>query len=198
MKYINQLEYAHIPYRTFALCEEYTEEQRQRTVAKSGCGPCSVCMMVEMLTTEQLDIAECIRISEACVANHSRGTDLKILGPVIAENFGLSYAQTNDSEVAIAHLQQGGQVVVHVAVPAGKEIGLFTKSGHFMLLTATDGKEFCILDPSYTPEKFKIPERIGKVDESHAPYLYCDVKTLHAETKEGEGVVKYHLFARKR
>ena len=83
---------------------------------------------------------------------------------------------------------------MHVGAPEGG-IGLFTKHGHYILITATDGERFCILDPSYTPEKFTIPERVGKVDTAHAPFLYCDVKTVH---KEGRINRKYyHLFSRK-
>ena len=86
---------------------------------------------------------------------------------------------------------------MHVGVPEGQEIGLFTKGGHYMLLVSTDGKEFCILDPSYSDEKFKIPERVGRVDESRAPYLYADVETVHSETRVGVKT-KYHMFKRKR
>ena len=63
-------------------------------------------------------------------------------------------------------------------------------------LIATDGAEFCILDPSYTAQKFKTPDRIGKVDESKAPYLYCDVHITHAEAHDAKP--KYHLFSRSR
>jgi hypothetical protein len=154
--------------------------------------------MLELLTEKTLDIEECIRISEECGANHSVGTDMTILGPVIAEKYGVVYTRSSDLNEAIGHIQCGGVIVVHVKVQQGAEIGLYTKGGHYMLLVATDGKEFCFLDPSYTPEKYLIPERIGKVDVSHAPYLYSDVEILHSETNYKEGGVKYHMFARKR
>ena len=121
---------------------------------------------------------------------------MNILGPVIAEKFGISYSKTSDLDEAIKHVQAGGVIVAHVGVPECKEIGLFTKGGHYILLVSTDGHEFCILDPSYTPEKFTIPERAGRVNFENAPYLYCDVNTVDSETKLGR--VKYHLFARKK
>ena len=89
MRYINQLAYRHIPYRTNVCNPEYTDEMRQRNVALSGCGPCSVCMMIDLLTDRSLDVAECIKISEECVANHHVGTDMSVLGPVISEKFDL-------------------------------------------------------------------------------------------------------------
>ncbi len=196
MKYVNQLEYAHIPYPTRTKQPEYAPKGMNSTVRSSGCGLCSVCMAIDVLTDKTLEIEECVRISMECAANHSRGTDMNVLGPVIAEKFDVEYAKTSDLAEAIAHLQGGGVIVVHVGVPEGAEIGLFTNGGHYMLLISTDGKEFCFLDPSYTDEKFKIPERAGRVNEENAPYLYCDVNTVDSEAKHDK--VKYHLFSRKK
>ena len=195
MKYINQLIHRDIPYHTNVRKEGVSEIDRIRSVAQSGCGLCCVCMMIDQLTNMTLTIEDCVKISEECVANHSTGTDMKVLGPVIAEKYKLNYSETNELSEAIAHLQCGGHIIAHVVVPEGKDIGLFTKGGHYISLISTDGKEFCILDPSYTADKFHIPERIGRVNDSHAPYLYCDVNTVHAETKEGK--IKYYLFSRK-
>ena len=132
----------------------------------------------------------------ATLDNHGVGTDMSILGPVIAEKFGLSYSKTNDLEVGIEHLRAGGVIIAHVGIPKDATIGLFTKSGHYISLISTDGKEFCILDPSWSEEKYKIPERLGRVNEDNYPYLYCDVNTVHSETKPGR--TKYHLFSRKK
>jgi hypothetical protein len=196
MKYINQIEYPHIPYPTRVKQEEYAPNGRNTSVRQSGCGLCSVCMAIDLLTDKTLEIEECVRISRECVANYARGTDMNVLGPVIAEKFDVAYSKTSDLSEAISHLQKGGVIVVHVGIPEGKEIGLFTKGGHYMLIISTDGKEFCFLDPSYTEEKFKIPERAGRVNENNAPYLYTDIATMDSETKPGK--VKYHLFSRKK
>ena len=196
MKYINQLEYAHLPYPTKIKLENIPEEKKKTTVRSSGCGLCCACMTVDLLTDKSLDIEECVRIAEGCLANHGVGTDMSILGPVIAEKFGLSYSKTNDLEMAIEHLRAGGVIIAHVGIPKDATIGLFTKSGHYISLISTDGKEFCILDPSWSEEKYKIPERLGRVNEDNYPYLYCDVNTVHSETKPGR--TKYHLFSRKK
>lgn len=195
MIYLNQLDYAHIPYRT-NVKKDIPPEQMMRNVRKSGCGLCCVCMTVDALTTETLSIEDCVRLSEDCVANHSTGTDMNVLGPVVAEKFGLEYTKTSDLSEAIEHLRKGGKIIAHVGVPEGKEIGLFTKGGHYISLIATDGENFTILDPSYTPEKFHIPEREGRVNDAAAPFLYCDIHILDSETKPGR--VKYHLFARRK
>ena len=195
MKFVCQLDYAHIPYHT-NVSKDIPEEKKLRTVRLSGCGLCCTCMAIDYLTDTTLDIEECVRISESVVANHSTGTDMNVLAPHIAEKFELAYSKTSDLDEAVRHLQCGGVAIAHVGVPTGKEIGLFTKGGHYILLISTDGKDFCILDPSYSAEKFTIPERAGKIDESNAPYLYADIHTVDGEAKPGR--VKYHLFARKR
>ena len=195
MRYINQFNYRHVPYPTRTKVENATEEQRNTTVSQSGCGLCCVCMMVDLLTDTTLEIEECVKISQDCIANHSVGTDMSILAPVIAEKYNLDYRNTDDMKEAIAHLQRGGQIVAHVGVPEGQEIGLFTKGGHYISLIGTDGESFCILDPSYKPGKFDVPERAGKVNDAHAPFLYCNVKTLDAEGRIGQPT--YHLFSRK-
>ena len=196
MRYVNQLEYPHLPYPTKIKMEGIPEEKKKTTVRSSGCGLCCSCMTVDLLTDKTLDIEKCVRISEGCLANHSTGTDMTILGPVIAEKYGLTYSKTNDLDEAISHLRAGGAIIAHVGIPKDASIGLFTKSGHYISLISTDGKEFCILDPSWSPEKYKIPERIGRLNEDNAPYLYADVHTVHSETKPGR--TKYHLFARKK
>ena len=194
MKYVNQLEYPHLPYPTKLKMQNIPEEKKKTTVRSSGCGLCCACMTVDLLTDRELGIEECVKIAEECGANHSVGTNMSILAPVIAEKFGLIYTKTNDLDEAITHLRDGGAIIAHVGIPDGAPIGLFTKSGHYIFLISTDGEEFCILDPSWSPEKYKIPERIGRVNEVNAPYLYCDVNTVHSETKPGR--TKYHLFAR--
>lgn len=193
MKYVNQLDYPHIPYLVEVKNSDATPERRNRTVAQSGCGLCSACMIVDLLTDTSLSVEECVRISYECGANWSFGTDMSILAPVIAEKYGLTYERTDDPAVAVAHLQKGGRIIAHMGVPEGRSIGLFTKGGHYVVLFATDGERFTVLDPSYTPDKFTIPERVGRVDTSKAPFLLCDVGVFDSETR-GEGRISYHLF----
>ena len=194
MKYLNQLEHRHIRYEHNV--ENGGVPEERRNVATSGCGLCCACMMVDILTDKELTIEECVELSVGCAANYKVGTSMRRLGPVVAEKFGLDYAETNELSVVIEHLRNGGQAIALVGVPEGCEIGLFTKSGHYINLISTDGKEFCILDPSYTPTKYTIPERDGKVNFDNAPYLYCDVNIVQSELKPER--VGYYLFSRKK
>ena len=191
MHYLNQLEYPHIPYPTHVS----TPQPKNTTVASSGCGICTVCMMVDLLTDKALEIEECVRISQENIANHKSGTDMSILAPVISEKFGLDYKSTRDKKEVISEIMRGAVVVAHVGVPEEKERGLFTLGGHYVLIVSTDGERFCILDPSYKTNKFTGEDRFGLVDDSHAPYLYCNTDVFDGEIKPGK--IGYHIFSRK-
>lgn len=196
MKYLNQLEYAHIPYRTNTRDDSVPEEEKNSTVALSGCGLCCVAMTVELLTDKELSLTECVRLAEESGASHAVGTDMNVFGPIIAEKFDLEFIPNKDLEAAVAHLRDGGVIIGYMGVPEGCDVGLFTESGHYVCVISTDGEEFCFLDPSYSPEKFLHPKRIGRVKTSHAPYLYCDIKTFDSETRPNR--VKYFMFRRKK
>ena len=194
MLYLNQLEYRHIPYITHTKDDDIID--KVYNVARSGCGLCCLCMMVDQLTTKVLPIEECVKLSETVGANYGAGTDMSMLAPVVAEKFGVEYRPCNDVEEAVRHLQAGGHVIMHVTKQPNGEPGLFTKGGHYISLIASDGEEVCILDPSFTPDKFHTPEREGKVNDKNAPFLYCHKSILPPEAKPDR--VQYHLFARKR
>ena len=198
MKYINQLDYPHIPYYTDAKNPDKTEEEKIRTVAKSGCGLACACMMIDQLTSSELKIEDCVKLSEECGANSTLGTSMKIFAPVLSEKFGVDYRFSNDLSEAIEALRSGAHIITVMKANQETGLGLFTDGGHFISLISTDGKEFCILDPSYKPEKFDREDRKGKVNTSHAPYLYCDVNLLHEETTKKENGIKYYIFTRKK
>ena len=189
MKYICQLDYKHIPYETNL--DGGGNPENRRSISSSGCGVCSVCMVVDLLTAEEFGIEECRDLSYITGANrpHS-GTKLDLLGPAVAERFDLVYKPSMELSEAIACLQAGGKVVARV------KKGLFTNGSHYICLVSIDGNDFCILDPSYTPTKFHTPEREGRVDDTHAPFVYCDADLLDADTEDA--CTKYHLFTRKR
>ncbi len=188
MHYLNQRKYPHIPYPTNVSHGGVPPEKQ--TAAAAACGPCCLCMAVDILTDKSLGLEECLALSMENGANHVFGTDLTILAPTVAKKYGLSYSSTNDLAEVIAHLQAGGNAVALI----GK--GLFANGRHYILLTAFDGTDFCILDPSYTPDKFERPDRVGKVNTERAPFLYCERDTVHAET-DAE-FTKYYLLKRRK
>ncbi|MBQ7076057.1 MAG: hypothetical protein IJM94_04570, partial [Clostridia bacterium] len=62
MLYVNQLEYPHIKY--YHNAANGGPEEGRDNVETSGCGLCCACMMVEHLTTGNLALEECVKLSE--------------------------------------------------------------------------------------------------------------------------------------
>jgi len=193
MLYLNQLEYHHIPYNHNMDNGGVPEERR--SVATSGCGLCSLCMIVDHLTVFYLDIEECVKLAEEHGANRKMGTDLRVLSPIVAEHFELDYFATNDRDELIEHLNNGGQAVANVGGDREGYAGLFSNGGHYVVVVSIDGDEVCILDPSYEPGKFDEESRAGKVRED-APFLYCSIDDLMKDTDNRDP--GFYLFKRRK
>ena len=198
MKYVNQLLHPDIPYPTHMADKTKTAEEKISNIARSGCGLCCASMMVDYLTGEELSLTDAVKMSALSAANRSRGTNMQYLAPMLAESFGLDYKFSADLDEAIEALRGGAFIIAHVRIDPETGLSLFTNSGHYISLVSTDGKEFCILDPSYKPEKYEREDRKEKVDTSHAPYLYCKVEDTHEATVKEKGKPKYYIFQRKR
>ena len=57
MKFVSQLDYPHIPHLTETLKEQPNLES---TVKSSGCGLCSACMIVDLLTDQEFNVFACL------------------------------------------------------------------------------------------------------------------------------------------
>ena len=167
----------------------------ETNVAKSGCGLCSLCMVVDGLTTQTLSLEECVRLYNESGAGIGVGTNMKILGPVVAERFDLGYAETNDAQELAEWLRRGGMAVIHVGGDREGHVGLFSHGGHYVAAVSCDGDELCILDPSYRPDKFDEEGRQGKVRTDGAPFVYCSLSDALEDTLNRDP--HFHLFRRK-
>ena len=183
MYYINQLDYPHIRYEHDL--DHGGAPEEKCTAAAAACGPCCLCMVVENMTFGHLELTDCLKLSADLGANRQRGTDLKILGPVVAEKYGLTYDVTDDVEKLVEHLQHGGMAIANSGGDREGYVGVFT----------TDGKDACILDPSYKEGKYDEEGRKGKV-EVHAPFVYCSLEVLKEDCSNRSPA--FYLFARKR
>lgn len=196
MKYINQLDYTHIPYITKAKLEGKEHEHgKTTTVRSSGCGLCSAMMVADRLLPNcQFELTDAIQLSYDTEANHRRGTDYGIYAPAFAEKFGLLYEGTKDPQRLLHCLRTGGAAVVHVTAREG-HVGLFTKRGHYIVAIneEPDGR-IAILDPSYFEGKYEEEGRQGKVEMKGVVAL-CDLKILVEEATEPNPC--FHLFWRK-
>ena len=192
MLYINQLEHRDVPYHHNT--DHGGSSPENSNVATSGCGLCSLCMIVDHLTVKHLELAECVRLSEENHANRNPGTDLRILSPVVAQMFDLDYKFSDSAKELARWLQEGGEAVCNVMGHYEGRGGIFSDGGHYIVVVSYDGKEVCILDPDYSREKYVTEERKDKV-RVDAPFLYCSMDTLMFSAAYWSP--KFYLFRRK-
>ena len=195
MKYLNQLEYPHIPYPTDLNTPD--SQMQKASVKEAGCGLCSLCMVVDQLTMKTLPLRRCVALSQKVKANLEVGTNMKILGPVVAEKYGLSYDTTDDIQVAVRHLRDGGCIIANVGGDQKDKdyIGLFSHGGHYITLISADDKEVCVLDPSWRIDKYEEEGRQGKV-RMDGKFVYCSHEILDQDASSRSP--RYYLFAREK
>lgn len=191
MIYINQLERKEIPFEhdlDNGGAGEYSN------VAAAGCGPCSVCMVINNMTLDTPSLEEIINLVYEAKANREPGTDMKLLAPLVAERFNLDYKSTDNVGELITHLQNGGMAVANVGGDREGHIGVFSHGGHYIAVIGFVNGELCILDPSYKTDKFNEDGRRGLIREI-PPYLYCAPEVLVRDTENR--TPGYYLFSRK-
>lgn len=192
MLFINQNDYPHIDYNHNL--DNGGMPEGRRSIATSGCGLCSLCMVVDHLTVHSLSVEECKQLSYDNGANRQIGTNLKILAPIVAEKFGLSCTMTSDAEELKAHLRSGGEAIANVGGDRDGYTGLFAHVGHYIVVVSADGDELCILDPAYHTGRYEEEGRKGKVRVNEL-FAYCSSEAL---AKDAENrTPSYYLFKRK-
>ena len=192
MKYYNQLDYPDMPYITDT--NHPGSPFESGTIKKAGCGLCSLCMVVDRLCIETLSLEACRELSYRAGANREPGTSMKILAPVIAEKFDLDLTTTDDPQLLAECLRQGGAAVVHVGGDREGHVGIFSHGGHYVAAIGVRGEEFCILDPSWKPDKYQEEPHRSAVRECGV-FLYTTAETLAADTANRSP--GFYLFHRK-
>jgi hypothetical protein len=148
-------------------------------------------MVVNHLTGKTLEIEECVRLSETNGANLGSGTDMRVLGPVVAKLYGLEYSETDDISVLVEHLKSGGEAIGRMIGEHDGQIGLFSKCRHYITVVSFENGEIGILDPSYTEEKYGIEGRKERVRVEY-PFVYCSPEDLDKETNKT--VPAFYMF----
>ncbi len=176
-----QLDYEHVPYPS-------PVGAVNGNIANNGCGVCSASMLVENMLDVPFPPEEAAKMAKACGAREGYGTDLYIFSPVFAEAFGMKVRHTEDAEEALRFLQEGrGMVIANTQGdrPADGYIGVFSDSGHYVVIAGAEGTTVKVWDPMYKlgSDRFDRPGRIGKVrlDGTDA---YADMSVLREDCKD--------------
>lgn len=193
MLYLNQLDYEELPYPTDVEHPD-SEFAVHGNVRRAGCGLCAVCMVVDRLCLSPFSLEECRDLAVSAGANREIGTDMKILAPAAAERFGLTLRMTDDTEELAQCLRSGGAAVINTGGDRDGYIGTFSSGGHYITAISEDRGEFCLLDPSWTEDKYQSEPRRGRVRQQ-GKLLYAPAEVLRQDTANRSPA--YYLFCRK-
>lgn len=193
MLYLNQTEYSHMKYPHAA--DQMDPSWEKKTVASSGCGICSMCMIVEHLTCDSLSLEECVRLAVESGASHNNpGTEMLKLAPVVCEKFGLEFVATNSVSELLQHLHRGGEAMIRTGGDREGYVGLFSRGRHYVTVISANENEICVLDPSFKEGKYDKEGRKENVRVDF-PYLYCNADLLEQEIIGQQ--FGFYLFKRK-
>ena len=193
MLYINQNDYPHVSYPN-NVSDPESKGAKSGNIRDAGCGLCALMMVVDRLTMKSLSLEEAVRLSVENKANLKPGTNMQILGPVVAEKYDLQLTMSNNTWELSQCLQEGGAAIVHIGGDREGHIGTLSDVGHYVFALSYAHGEFCLMDPAWRVNKYTIPARIGKIREDGL-FLYTTSLVLEDDTENRRP--RYYLFRRK-
>jgi hypothetical protein len=193
MYYVNQLGYPHIEY--IHNVENGGVHEHRRNIATSGCGLCSACMVVGNLTETKPTVEEMRDLVYESGANGRVGSRLRILGPAMAEKYGLVYDYTNDPEKMLDCLSRGGLAVANVAGDREGYKGLFSYTGHYVVIMKAEGTLLCVADPAYRYGKYDTEENRPRISRIEVPLVWAELKYMEEDVAPRD--IHYYLFYKK-
>lgn len=178
MVYYNQRNYANVPYPSASL--------PKATIATGGCGVCCASMIVENLLGQSFKPSESAKFSLSCGARVNGGTDMAKLSKALCSSFSLKYDMVESINAVKSEMKSNAMAIAHAK---GGTQGLFSTSGHFVVLAKFDGNQFTVLDPYLYKGKYDTKYRKGKVTQS-GNLLYVSPQNIDNDCK------KYYIFKR--
>ena len=137
-----QLDYEHVPYLS-------PMGVANGNLANNGCGVCSASMLVENMLDVPYPPEVAAKEAKACGAREGFGTNLYIYAPVVAEHFGMKLTVTEDAQEALRFLQEGrGMIIANTYGDRPEHIGVFSDSGHYIVLVGTENGLIRVNDPN--------------------------------------------------
>lgn len=176
-----QLDYEHVPYLS-------PVGVANGNLANNGCGVCTACMIVENMTDMKLPPEEGAKMAKACGAREGFGTDLFIFAPVAAKYAGLRVSTEWDCARVWAFLREGrGMVIANVQGDRKEDgyIGVFSDSGHYIVLAGAEDNAVKVWDPMYREGsgRYDIPGRKGKV-RLEGTDAFADISVIREDCKD--------------
>lgn len=139
-----------------------------QTIGSSGCGPTSAAMIIAGIKDSSVTP---VGIADLFVKNGFRSANNGTYFSAfkwIANKYNIEFKQVYNVNDAIQEVRNGNYLVVSCSN------GLFTTSGHYIVLAGIDGNTLKVYDPYLYSGKFDISGRKGKVTVS-GNTVYCSV-----------------------
>ena len=134
------------------------------TIANNGCGPCCAAMVAENLLGVSFPPEAACQLAIDCGARDQPGTNLYKFAPAFAQRMGLTVRDTEDADEALAFLRAGrGLIIANTYGDRPDWTGVFSDSGHYIVLAGVEGNIVRVWDPMYRPGRYDVPGRAGKV-----------------------------------
>ena len=130
-------------------------------IASSGCGVCSVAMVVNNMAGKQLcSVASLARFSVANGGRDSSGTNMyALLNAVCKANTHFSYKVTGDKQALIKHLKSGKMAIIN----QGDSYSVFSNGGHFVVAYKAVENNIEVFDPLVYDGKYTSGVKASRV-----------------------------------
>ena len=186
MSYYNQYNYKTVPYPS--------QSRPSATIATSGCGVCSMCMVVEALTGKTVTPQTMAKYSIKVGARLNSGTDMHTLGKAAAERWGLTMTTSDDIADVLTAVQQGGVVIANVGGDHGSYKGLFSNGGHYVAVVGMHREQLVVWDPGQYDGKYSTSARVGRLQAvGHDLRVLPSVLDADCSTRSP----RYYIFERR-
>lgn len=177
MIYFNQRDYDNIPYPA--------PGYEHATVKTSGCGVAVFAMLISNQLDKTYTVQKAAKFAIESGARVSGGTDIDILLKAASKAFPLKYECKAGIASALSAVRYNKAFCI---ANVGKS-GLFSDSGHYVLIVDVGQVYLSVLDPYLYDGKFSKPGRHGKVIVSNnicyvkPEYLEMDAKGYYVVTE---------------
>ncbi|MBR6767493.1 MAG: hypothetical protein IKM02_06040 [Clostridia bacterium] len=176
-----QLDYEHVPYLS-------PVGAANGNISNNGCGVCSASMVAENMLGVSFPPEIAGRFAKMCGARETWGTNFYVMAPAFAAHMGMTVRDTEDADEALRFLQEKrGMVIANTQGDreADGYIGVFSNSGHYIVIAEAEGTTVKVWDPMYKEGsgRYDVPGRKGKVrlDGTDA---YADMSVLKGDCKD--------------
>ena len=152
-------------------------------------------ILIENLLKTPYPVTESAAFALACGARVSGGTDMQRLSRETAARGGLLVYTTDDQDMLLQALKNGGMAIANVGGDRQGYSGVFSDGGHYVVVRRVMGDgRLLVLDPYLYDSKYTTAYRAARV-ERVGNLLFCAPGVLHRDCENRKP--RYYIFKAK-